>query len=452
MRKDTKDMLKLLSAIAIPIMLQNLVQSSLGFLDTLMIGQLGQAEIAAVGTANQVYFLVQVFLFGVNSASSIFFAQYYGAKQNDKMRRVTAFALTIALVGAVLGGLAALLIPREIMIVFSTDQEVIRHGILYLRTVAISFSFVAVSLVLSGGFRAEGDTKTPLRITIISLTTNAILNYLLIFGPGPLPVLGVRGGAIATVIARFLEMTLLTTLTIRRKTTFAIKGKDDFHWSNDFLKGFLFTAIPAILNDALWAIGSTLYKVAFSKLGTSALAVTNITESIGNLFFIAAIGIANGSTVILGNTLGSGDKRKAVEWGTKMTYTAFLIGIAMGLLEAATAPLFSLFFHMEGNTADLMVKTLLALAVIQPIESTATVLIIGILRSGGDTKFSLYAESGCQYFIGLPMVFLGVYVFHLSLPALYLLKLTEMCSKFLLAYIHMRGGKWAKVMTGKEAS
>lgn len=452
MNEDTKDMLKTLSAIALPIMLQSLVQSSLGFLDTLMIGQLGQSEIAAVGTANQVNFLVQIFYFGITSGVSIFLAQFYGAKQFEKMRKVMALALSLTFLGGIASGLLAILAPGWVMHFFSQDATVISNGITYLKTVGASYLVFGISMQLSAGFRSQGDSKTPLYITILSLSTNAVLNYLLIFGIGPFPALGVMGGAIATTISRVLELSILLFLCIKRKAPFLVKKTSDFLWDKEFLLIFFITAIPALVNDCLWSFGSTLYKVAFSKLGTEALAVTNLSESIGNFFFIAAMGMANGSAVVLGNVLGAGEQEKAKRWGSKMTVTSLLLGLFMGSLEAASAPLFANLFNISPSAVSLTIKTLSALAVIQPIETLATVLIVGILRSGGDTTFGLITETGCLYLIGLPFVYLGVYAFKLPLYGLYLLKLTEMVSKVLFAYWRMKSGKWANVMTETPVS
>ena len=187
MKKDNKELISKLFLVAFPIMLQSLVQSGLGFLDTLMIGQLGEAEVAAIGGANQFYLFLQMAFFGLNSGGSIFLAQYFGAKNLDEMRKVTTFTTVISIIIGTLGWIFVSFFPLSFMSLFSQDERVIETGIVYLRTVGFSYIFVGFSMMYSGAFRAMGDAKTPMYTTVFSLFLNAILNALLIFGLGPFP-------------------------------------------------------------------------------------------------------------------------------------------------------------------------------------------------------------------------------------------------------------------------
>ena len=175
MKKENKELVSKLIVVAIPIMLQNLVQSGLGFLDTLMIGQLGEAEVAAIGGANQFFFFIQLAFFGLNSGGSIFLAQYFGAKNMDGMRKVTTFTTSISIIIGALGWMFVSLFPSSFMSLFSQDEKVIETGVLYLRTVGISYIFAGFSMMYSGAFRAMGDAKTPMYTTILSLILNAVL-------------------------------------------------------------------------------------------------------------------------------------------------------------------------------------------------------------------------------------------------------------------------------------
>ena len=276
-----------LSLVALPIMLQNLLTSSLSFLDTLMIGQLGQQEIAAVGIANQVYFVISLLFFGIASGTSIYLAQYYGAGEYGKMRKAMSFATMLCLAGGALVSILSFIFSDAIIRIFSAEQAVIDAGSTYLRYVAFSYMFSAVSATLSIGFRSTGKASLPLIVSFVSLTMNAIGNYLLIFGIGPFPFLGVAGGAISTFIARLAEMLILALLAWGRHEPFAFSPRKDLGWDRTFIESFAITALPVVLNELFWSLGMTLYKVAYSSLGTEALAAVNITESIGNFFFIA---------------------------------------------------------------------------------------------------------------------------------------------------------------------
>lgn len=443
-------MSKKLLCIALPIMLQNLLSSSLSFLDTLMIGQLGQEQIAAVGIANQVYFLISLFFFGIASGTAIFISQYYGSGEYEKMKRTMSLATTICLVGSIVMAIYTFMRPDPIIHLFSTDPLVVEPGRVYMRIVAPSYIFAAVSSTLSIGFRSINKAKVPLLIAFISLTLNALGNWLLIFGIGPFPVLGVAGAAISTVFARLVEMLLLVFLIWRKDgEVFAFRKKNDFVWDKAFLSFFVKTSFPVLCNEVFWALGMTLYKIAFASLGTEALATVNITESIANFFFIAVLGIGNGTTILLGNVLGTGDREKALRWADKIVVLSLFTGIVMGVLEYTMAPLFASWFNVSTSVATCAVLSLRVQAFLQPLKSINMSTIVGILRAGGDTRYALFSEMFGVYFVGVPCAFLGAMVFHLSLPGIYLLLSLEEVSKFFAGLLRVRGKRWANVLTDK---
>ena len=442
MLKEEKVLLQRLAIVAIPVMIQNLVQSGVGFLDTLMIGQLGETEVAAVGGANQYFFFIQIAFFGLNSGSSIFLAQFYGAKNTKGMRKVLSLASSLAILMGALGGIIVTAFPSFLMKLFSSDPQVIWAGSVYLRAVGVSYLFSGFSSVYSGAFRATGDARTPMVTTTISLFTNALLNYILIFGPGPFPSLGILGGAIATVISRILEAFLLIVISLSRKEQFIPKEREDFRWEKSFIRDIAKTGLPAFIHETLWVIGSILYKVAYSRLGTGTFAATNICLSIQDLFFVAGLGLAGGAGVVLGNTIGKGEMKKAQEWGEKIILLSLLTGIAMGILEFILGPLLLNFYNISPEVLSTARKGIFALSFILPLELLGVVIMVGILRSGGDSKFSMLSEIIPMYLISIPLTFLGASIFRLPLWALMLVKLSETVTKALVGALRIRSGKW----------
>lgn len=450
MDQDNKTMISKLMVIALPIMLQNLISSSLSFIDTLMIGQLGQEQLAAVGIANQVYFLISLFFFGIASGTSIFLSQYYGSGEYGKMRRTMAFGEIICISGALLMAVFSYIHPELILSFFTKDSDVLGPGSAYLKIVAPSYVFAAISSVLSIGFRAESKAKIPMLITLISLTQNAIGNYLLIFGIGPFPALGVAGGAISTTAARIAETVLLIYLTYRKGgECFAFKSREDFTWNKQFLASFCHTSLPVLFNEVFWALGMTLYKIAFSFLGTEALATFNIVDSINNFFFIAMLGIGNGTTILLGNVLGAGEKEKAERWARKIMIISFFTGVAMGLLEFIFAPFFASWFNVSSSVKQSAILSLRAKGFSQPFGALTMASVVGILRSGGDTKYAAIAEMSGVYLVGVPVAFIGAKVLSLPLYMIYLALILEEVTKFFFSLARLKSRKWIHVLTDK---
>ena len=436
-----------LSAIALPIVLQNLLTSSLSFLDTLMIGQIGSVQIAAVGVANQIFFLVNLFIFGIASGASIFFAQYYGAKEYKELERVMGLGFTVSIIGSFLWAIVSLLFPEAIMHIFTDDPLAISCGAEYQRIVAVSYIFFAITMIHGFAYRSIGKANLPLKASFISLCTNAVGNYLLIFGIGPFPELGVAGAAIATLFSRFLEMVIMLYWVYKKKAPFRIQSKNAFIWKSEFIKLYLKTSLPVLCNEMLWALGMTAYKVAYSSLGIDMLAAVNVTESIANFFFVAVMGIGNATTIVLGHTIGAGERDKAKLYASRTLKLSFLIGIVMGTLMALFAQFFASWFNITDSVKHIAVLCLLVTACLQPFKSLNMVLFVGVLRSGGDTRYALLGETSCVWLVGVPMSFLGATLLHLPLYIVYIMVGLEELCKLAIALPRYKSGKWIKILT-----
>lgn len=444
-------MLKSLFAISVPIMLQNLLITSLSFVDTLMIGSLGKEAIAAVGVANQMFFIITLFFFGLSSGCSVFLSQFFGAGDWESMRKSASFALMISLAGSILLSFLSFAFPDIIVGIFTEDPLVIAPGVSYLRTVALSYVFSAVSAIFSAGFRSTGKSYIPLLISLCSLSLNAFGNYLLIFGIGPFPRLEVEGAALATLFSRIAECLLLIIIAYKRKEPFRVsfkKGK--LRLSSKFIKTYLITAMPILLNECLWSLGMVLYKVAYSSLGTSALATANISEGIQDFFFIVALGMGNGAAIVIGNTLGKGERKRAISYGYQIELMSLFVGILMGILEYSLSPIFASWFNVEDQIKELAIASIRVNSLLMPIRTLNNTIIIGILRGGADTRYSLISEISCVYLLGVPAAFISADLFHLPLNLVYLAVSIEEVGKLVLGLIRLFSKKWANTITEEE--
>ncbi|MFA6892594.1 MAG: MATE family efflux transporter, partial [Sphaerochaetaceae bacterium] len=288
-----KEFYKKMGTIAIPVVLQNLLVNSLTFVDTLMIGQLGSDAIAAVGLANQISFLINLFYFGTCTGASIFIAQFYGAKNDEGIQKVMGLGLETCVLGAVIFSVLSMGFPRTVMHIFTHDEAVVELGSSYLFYIGPGFLCLAFVQIHAVGLRTTGRADLPLKASIVSLFSDILLNYLLIFGKGPFPRLGVKGAAIATLASRIIEMLVILFFIYPNKSLCAIKGTDAFRFPKPFLSKVIPTCIPVICNEFFWALGMSTYKIAFSRLGMDTIAAVNVNESISNMFFTAMFGVAS---------------------------------------------------------------------------------------------------------------------------------------------------------------
>ncbi|MCR5731579.1 MAG: MATE family efflux transporter [Sphaerochaetaceae bacterium] len=399
---------KKLMLVAIPIMLQQLLTTALSFLDTLMVGQLGEVSIAAVGIANQINLLLNLSVFGIASGVSVFLARFYGAKNEDGMEKVMAIGLVFSFLFSFIFFIASFFFPHTTVHIFSQDERVISVGVKYLKTVSPSYFLYALAFIYSTGFRSVGKTSIPLYSTIIALSLNAVGNYFLIFGFGPFPRLEVQGAAIATVASRFVETFIIVFLSYRGREPYRIRRFSvAFSWKASFAYDYLKICLPILCNELFYAIGLSICKVAYSKLGTESFAAISIVESIENVFFITAWGIASAATVVLSQLLGAGGEEENVQKYAKETVkVALTLSLAHGLLMALISPLLVQLFNISYALKNETLITLIISAIYQPIISVGLVYYVGIFRAGGDTRYSFMGETGCMFFVAIPLAFL----------------------------------------------
>lgn len=440
--------LKRIIILALPIMMQALLVNSVSFVDTLMIGQLGSISIAAVGVASQLFFLITMILNGISSGAGIFISQYWGAKNKRGIQKTLgiAFTFTTLIIGLI--AIFSTLKPEALMHLFTEDSSIVESGIIYLRIVGISYIFSGISFIYAIGFRSTGDTKTPLTISIIALSLDIIGNYLLIFGIGIFPELGIAGGAISTSVSRFVELILYIVITNKRKNCpikFSFKYSLKFDTSS--VKKFFKTTSPVIINHLFWAIGFICYKIAYAKIGSDALASVQIVSSIENLFLILIQGYAGAVAIITGHLIGADEMEELELYSNISLRFSLVAGILVALLLVILAPVFVGMFKIEPHIHELSVQALKMVAFKLPIVSINIAAIVGILRASGDTKFPMYVELGTLWLIGVPLAFFAVMVLKVSLPQAYLLAAVEELVKLVLEVKRIKSRNYIKNLT-----
>lgn len=438
-----KDFYRAMIAIALPITLQNLITSSVNMLDTLMITSLGQESLAAVGLANQVFFFYGVTIFGIATGSSIFIAQFWGREDITNIRKILGVSLSIGSIIGVIFTLAALFIPEQIMRIFSNDREVIRLGVEYLRIVAFTYMMTGFSFSYAVASRSIGQAKMPMIVSIVSFVTNGLFNYLLIFGKLGFPELGIKGAAYGTLIARIVELALILYSVYSGGGPLAANIKEMTDWNKNFIKRYLKTAYPVILNEALWALGTVLYSIAYAKIGTEAAASVQILNTVQNLFMVMTRGLGNACTVMVGNKIGAGEDELAIEYANKYLIISAMLGLSLGIMLFFTSDLIlKIFRNLTPELYDTSKKLLTVLALFFFIKAFNGTMIVGVLRGGGDTKFSMLLEMGAVWLVGVPLAFLGALVFKLPVYYVTALVYVEEVVKAIVGIPRIISKKW----------
>lgn len=459
--KDKNFLAKTMS-ITIPIALQNLLNNALNMIDTLMIGQLGETAVAAVGLANKFFFVFALLMFGICSGASVLASQYWGKREPINIRKVLSISLLIGVGGSVLFMIAGLFFPESVMRIFTPEPETIAVGATYLSIIALSYPLTAVTNVFVAILRSMNYVKLPVVITLISIGVNGTLNYGLIFGKLGMPEMGIAGAALATLIARIVECcAMLIAVYMHKAGDNALgdfvhaKVKQEGNLKTPFMtKGFvmkyLTTATPVIMNEFMWGLGVTVYSMVYGRMGnaaTAAITIESIVEQSVTVFFF---GICSAAAVILGNELGSNQLEKAEEYAQKfivLQISLSLIGALLTLL--IRGPIIAWFAQSE-EVAGYISKTLAIFSLYMPIRMVNTLLIIAVFRSGGDTKASLFLDVSSVWLIGIPMAVLGGVVLKLPVYLVFAMVNLEEVYKFILAILRYRQKKWVKNIVASD--
>ena len=442
--KENKIFYKTLLTLCIPIIIQNLLSTLINMVDTIMVGGLGEISVAAIGIANQYFFLYNMALSGIIGGAGLFIAQFFGKHDKENIRKITALGTISALILGMIFAIVAIFYPKFIIHFFSLDENVIKIAESYFLIIGFCYPIIAISNVFSMGSRSIRNPKLGMICSSISLGLNIILNYIFIFGKLGMPALGVSGAAIATVISRIVELILLVSYVYFIKSDYELRFtfKDIRLINKDLFKAFVSKTIPVFFNDTLWAFGTVLYAVAYSKAGTSAIAASQIASSTGNFFIMTAVCIAIGSSIMIGNELGADNIDKAIHYSKKFSILVSLAGLVFGGLLILSIPILLKMFSVTPGLAPDIRKIFIIMGILMILKTFNTFIIIGVLRSGGDTKYALALEMGCMWFVSLPLTFFAAYK-GVSIYILVALTYTEEVAKFIFGVPRAISKKWA---------
>lgn len=459
--RDTKDMLqdriflgKALK-IACPVAMQGMLNTIVNLADTMMIGTLGATAIAAVGLANKYFFVFNLLVFGIVSGGGILAAQYWGNMDVKNIRRVLGLSLMIAFGGALFFSGAGFFFPEGVMGIFTESSASIRLGASYLVVAVFSYPFTAVTNVYVSMLRAVGEVKLPVLTSCMAIVTNIILNFFFIFPSRTVELfgtgvgiyglgLGVVGAALATLIARILEMLVLVSVIYVKRSPVAARFSEMVGYSRAFIYQFIRTASPVILNEFMWGLGTTMYSLAYGRMGDDAVAAITIATTIQDIVVVLFQGLSAATAVILGNEMGAGKLKQAEKYATYFFILQFLVTVAGAVVIILGRGLVIACYSITPQVAADVSRLILIFALYMPAKMFNYVNVVGVLRSGGDTKMCLFLDTSGVWCIGVPLAFLGGLVWKLTICQVYALVMLEEVYKMVLGYWRYRQKKWLK--------
>lgn len=438
---------KKLFTIVAPIAFQYLMASLVTASDAFMLGFLDQDSLSAASLAGQIAFVYSLFFGAFVFGLTVLAAQYWGKGDRKTAEEVLAITMRYSLLSGMIFTLAALLIPRQIMMLFTAQEALISAGASYLRTVSYSYLLSGFSQAYFGMMKICDRAKLSSAIGSAAVVLNIILNALLIFGLGPFPKMGIEGAALATVLARVFEAVMVILAIIRKKCPPLDILLMLYTKNKELHKDYWKYTVPLLINQIGWGGGVTMYSVIMGHLGSDAVAANSIAGIVRSMIASLCWGIASGVGIILGGMLGRNELEEAKKAGGSFVRFSILIGAASGAVILALTPLVLHFIHLEPQ-AQHYLKYMMFLASYYIIgNSLNSTIISGIFPSGGDTKFGMWCDVITLWCVVVPMGMIAAFVLKLPVLAVAFILTLDEFVKIPAVYRHYMKYEWVKNIT-----
>lgn len=447
-----KSFYQALLTVAIPIALQNLISFGVNMMDTVMLGQLGEVQLSAASLANQPFFVFSMFSFGFAAGGSVMISQYWGKGDTAAISRIMAIGLKFVVVLSLLVTALVLCFPEAILRLFTADPEVVAEGVRYLKIIAFSYFFYGVSNCYITSLRGVEQVKISVVIYSVSFVINVIINYIFIFGAFGAPALGVAGAAVGTLCARISELVMSIVYMERFEKRTGFRLRHLFHKMDRLLLGdYVKTSLPVAFNEIAWGLSTSVHAAILGRMGASVVAANSIVNVVTQLAFIFLFGLSNATAIQIGKAVSS----KPAGYVRKMATTMQLLSLGVGAVGASIVlairkPVIGL-YNIAPETTAMAGEMMIAAAVMTFLISVEVISTMGILRGGGDTKFTFFID---VFFIWAVATPLGAYfglVAKVAAPVVYVLLRIDSPIKTVVSFFRIRSGCWMRNVTRDES-
>lgn len=439
-------------AIALPVAGQRLIDIAVNMADTIMLGRYGDVALSASSLANQFYNIYVFLCMGISGGAAVLASQYWGVGDKAGYRNVITLTLRICSISAVLFMAFTAFFPETIMRMYSNDAAVIEAGVKYLRITVWIYLMHGITTCMAMLLRSANLAWLPFLMSCVSLVTNVFCNWVLIFGKLGFPEMRIEGAALGTLIARLIEFAVIAWYVLCKDRTIGYRLKDlrkkiPSELSHTYAK----TGMPVIISDMLYAFGNSTVAMVVGKIGVEMSAANSICTMVTQVATAVLSGIGMAGSVVVGQSIGRGDKKEAQRMG--LVYLALAVGI--GLLGVGVvlvlAPSIISMYHVSDLTREYAHQLMYSFALVVVFQSISSVLAKGVLRGGGDTRFLMVADVIFLWVASIPLGYLAGFVWHMSPFWIQLFLKVDLILKSFLCIGRLLGGKWIKKLT-RDAS
>ena len=435
---------KELNKLMLPIAFQTFMLAAVAASDSFMLGFVNQDYLSAVSLASRIQFIQNIVVAALVSGGSVIASQYFGKGDNKSVSSIFALVLRYSVIISVIFWAISLFIPRQLMTIFTDDINMINIGSEYLKITSWAYLLVGIVQTFLCTLKVLNKATLSAIVSFIAVGINILLNAVLIFGLFGLEQMGANGAALATVIARIIELVLSITIVLIFKIKINYKGV--FVFDSFMEKKFWVIATPILLNESLWGFGVTMYSVVIGHLGSDATAANSIASVVKDLVTSLCRGLGLGGGILLGYKLGANRLDEAKEYGDNLIKLSIIIGIVCGIIIFLAMP-FILVLELSNTAKDYLKIMLIICAFYMVTKSFNVAAVNGVFYAGGDSKFDTFCIITTMWLLIIPVTFLGTFVFSWPVLVIYGILSLDEAIKIPLIYARYKKNKWLKNLT-----
>lgn len=447
---DWRSFYRNVAALVIPMAIQNLINVGVTAADVIMLGRVGEKVLSGASLAGQIQFIMTLIFYGITSGATVLTAQYWGKKDTRTIEKVLGMGLSAGLITAVLFAAAALTVPELLMRIYTSDPEVITEGVQYLRIVGISYLFMAVTQVYLNIMRSIERVMIATLVYFVSLMVNIFINALLIFGLFGFPCLGIRGAAIGTLCARIIETAMTLWYAKFKNRVVRIRPGDLVRIDRVLFRDYLVYAMPVVLNELMWGMGSSANTAVIGHLGSAAVAANSVAQVARQLATVVVFGISHATAIYLGKTIGEQKFAHARAYAKRFVWLSLILGGIGGLIILLSAPLANAGLALTEDAKGYLTFMFFVMSYFTLCQSLNTTLVVGVFRSGGDTKFGLIMDVSTMWGCSILLGAVAAFVFHAGVPVVYVILMSDEVIKVPITLKRYLSYKWLKDVTREK--
>ena len=434
-------------ALVVPMALQNLINVGVTAADVIMLGAVGEDALSGASLAGQVQYIMTLFLFGLTSGATVLTAQYWGKGDKDAIEKILGIAVKTAVFVTALFTAAALVVPGLLLRIFTSDPVVIAEGIKYLRIVAFTYVMIGITQAYLYIMRSVERVIVATVVYLLSLVCNIIMNSIFIFGLFGLPAMGVSGAALGTLCARILEVVLVAGYARFFNKDIKLRLRYVIHTDKVLFGDFMKYALPVVINEVMWGLGTAANTAILGHMGSPVVAANSVAQVARQLATVVSFGLSSAAAIYLGKTIGEKRMEHARAYAKRFIGLSLIMGVLGGAVILIASPVASAFLSLSAEAKDYLRIMFFVMSYFVVGQAFNTTMVVGIFRSGGDTRFGLILDVSTMWCCSILLGFLAAFVFKLSVPIVYMILMSDEIIKIPITSWRYRSCKWLRDVT-----